>query len=176
MSENRHRVDGVYERVVYPARIHNSSIKISIMYSALNDQLSLSGHGDGCYGQIQDLLINPDIQPLPGYTKEKCRALHIMWERWHLNDMRSGTPNQEKMVRVWKAMGNAYDYDAVCRYLESNDLLVDNGYRYGSAWLHEKVPDDVLMWLFTLPGKGNTYDDIDIEIKVDDFLRVLEEV
>ena len=44
--------------------------------------------------------------------------------------------------------------------LEEADLLIDNGYQYGTAWLREEVPDHVLEWLFSLPGTGDTFDDI----------------
>jgi len=37
------------------------------------------------------------------------------------------------------------------RFLESHDLLVDDGYKYGSAWLHEEIPEEVLDFLKSLP-------------------------
>jgi len=51
---------------------------------------------------------------------------------------------------------------------------VDNGYRYGSNWLKENVPTDVLEWLFSLPGVGACFSDVCLEeIGEDDFNMIL---
>ena len=74
--------------------------------------------------------------------------------------MRAGTPKQEEAIRRWRSTTDDPSYDAACKMLESIDLLFDNGYRYGTAWLKEKVPLDVLEWLFSLPGTGSTFSDV----------------
>jgi hypothetical protein len=35
-------------------------------------------------------------------------------------------------------------YDKACAHLEAKGLLLDRGYRYGSAWLSEPLPSDVV--------------------------------
>lgn len=70
-----------------------------------------------------------------------------IWKRYHLNDMRAGTPKQERAVREY-CKNNEYDYNKVREYLDSVGLLVDNGYTYGTSWLYEEIPQDVLNKIF----------------------------
>lgn len=116
-----------------------------------------SGNAAGSCGQVRDSLGR--IENLArGWDYRMVRRLWILWKRWHLNDMRAGTQAQEEAIRTHgKQIDTAEgrrafdDYRARCTYLESIGLLVDNGYKYGSAWLVEEVPADVLEWLFGLP-------------------------
>jgi len=89
--------------------------------------------------------------------------------------MRAGTPKQEELVRKWRLTAEDKGYTAACKMLEENDLLIDDGYRYGTAWLKEEVPLDVLEWLFTLPGTGSTFSDLySPEIKDEAFDEILK--
>lgn len=69
-----------------------------------------------------------------------------LWKLYHLNDMRAGTPAQEKAVKEYLKNNdcNNYSYDKICKYLETKGLLVHNGYRYGTAWLKEEIPAEDL--------------------------------
>ena len=78
--------------------------------------------------------------------------LYMMWQKYHLNDMHSGTPEQEEAIKKWKEAGNKYDYAEACKYLESIGLyeveyhgLEFNGmYKYGHGWLYQPIdPDDL---------------------------------
>ena len=62
-----------------------------------------------------------------------------LWKLYHLNDMKAGDKEQEKAVKEY-TKNNSYDYEKVCEYLESKNLLVHNNYKYGSAWLKEEIP------------------------------------
>lgn len=74
-----------------------------------------------------------------------------IWERWHLNDLRAGTPAQEQALREVKHTFSRLDwYTDACNYLSSIDLLIDNGYKYGTAWLTEELPQDVIDYLEAL--------------------------
>ena len=78
---------------------------------------------------------------------EKAQEMLSVWERWHLNDMRAGTPAQTAILRSHKDEFPGYPtsyYDFACHLLEANGLLVDNGYKYGSAWLREELPTEVV--------------------------------
>lgn len=66
-----------------------------------------------------------------------------LWKLYHLNDMKAGDKEQEKAVKEY-TKNNPYDYDDVCKYLETKGLLVHNGYRYGTAWLKEEIPAEDL--------------------------------
>ena len=54
-----------------------------------------------------------------------------------------GDEEQTKAVEEY-TKNHRYDYDAVCEYLDEQNLLVHNGYRYGSAWLYRPIPADDL--------------------------------
>lgn len=66
-----------------------------------------------------------------------------LWKLYHLNDCNAGDEEQTKAVEEY-TKNHRYDYDKVCEYLESKNLLVHNGYRYGSAWLYRPIPADDL--------------------------------
>lgn len=71
-----------------------------------------------------------------------------LWQKYHLNDMHAGTPEQEKAIKEWKAQGNTYDHTKACDYLKEIGLYeVDlNGekYKYGHSWLYEEIPAEDL--------------------------------
>lgn len=78
---------------------------------------------------------------------KKVQEIVQVWDRWHLNDMRAGTPAQMAVIRQHELEFPGYPtshYDWACQLLEANGLLVDNGYAYGSAWLKEELPADIL--------------------------------
>lgn len=157
----------VFTRVVKPT----TSMSVTITYNA-DGGLSLYGNGRHGSGQTFEYLTKDT--PASGFTKKDCFRLQQTWERWHLNDCRAGTPKQEEAVRKWRSVADDTSYDAACKMLKSINLLVDDGYKYGTSWLKEEVPNDVLEWLFSLPGKGHTFSDIYLsEINDKDFDVIL---
>lgn len=167
-----------YKREVMPVIFNNNAnnrFRAEIRFDDENGKLSICGICRYGAGQCQDQLMANYATPAKGFTQEMVCKLYHTWERWHLNDMRAGTLTQEAAVREWCGRGNTYDYDRVCNYLKSIGLLYDEGYKYGSSWLKEEVPDDVLEWLFTLPGVGAAYSDIRLpEISDDEFTKILQ--
>lgn len=104
------------------------------------------------------------------------KKVYDWWKEYHLNDLKAGTREQERAVKEWKEKGNRYDYTEVCEYLKSIDMYeVDfygytltkkyNGekYRYGSDWIIELIPEDVVEEMKAFIGShGGTvrlYDD-----------------
>ena len=135
----------------------------TIVYVEFNPdsgRLSLSGTARGKMGGSGQVLeqVREGV-PAEGWRKRDCYELYKCWKRWHLNDLRAGTPKQEEAVREWKKK-NQYDYKLVCDYLKTIGLYEDNGYRYGTAWLKEEVPKEVIEWLYSLPGVGADVDDV----------------
>jgi len=89
-----------------------------------------------------------------------------IWERWHLNAMCAGTDRQREALKDCASKL----YDKQCKHLEGRGLLVDDrrelppdtrgdawsagynigvdrrpvGYKYGTAWLVEELPQEVL--------------------------------
>jgi hypothetical protein len=64
-----------------------------------------------------------------------------VWRRWHLNDMRAGCEHQ-RAADEYLEPGGGHSVGDVCPVCD---------YSWGSAWLHEDVPDDVLEFLAALP-------------------------
>lgn len=71
---------------------------------------------------------------------ETVKEIHELWKKYHLNDMHAETPNQERALREAGLTKFATDYKECCRYLESKNLLVEDGYRFGTGWLYEPIP------------------------------------
>jgi hypothetical protein len=84
-----------------------------------------------------------------------------VWRRWHCNDMRAGDAMQEAFLRE-RPLPGVDGYAARCAALEGAGLLVHDGYWYGSAWVREELPAEVMAevesW-FALPacdGSGSS--------------------
>jgi hypothetical protein len=85
-----------------------------------------------------------------GQSQDFCPpALVALWDRWHLNDMKAGCEHQEFRYR------NHPDERPTSRnnYLgASGDTMSPDewsacpecGYKYGSQWLFESLPADIL--------------------------------
>jgi hypothetical protein len=114
-----------------------------------------------------------DIQPAPGWTADTVRRFFDVWERWHLNDMRAGCAHQraegwgERRIDESKP-ATAYGKFHPGQHGPTWNLLgwvtpaevpgglmtapcPTCGYKYGTAWLTEEVPADVLAFLAALP-------------------------
>lgn len=85
-------------------------------------------------------------------------AIVPIWKRWHNNMLRAGTHAQEEVIRDYRKDHPewVYDYNKACEILSSAGLLFDkavvNGeeiphYKYGSSWLTEHIPEDVIRGL-----------------------------
>lgn len=79
-----------------------------------------------CYscGQNQD-----DIRALFPHSKRVQRLCDI-WDRWHLNGMRAGCEHQ----REWGWTYNEHP----------SEPCPECGYKMGTAWLHEKLPAEII--------------------------------
>jgi len=77
----------------------------------------------------------------------KLQRMCAIWERWHLNDMVPGSPAQMEYLRAnpVTAVYPESHYDKACAALAAVGLNPDaDGYKYGSAWKTEEIPDDVI--------------------------------
>lgn len=102
-----------------------------------------------CRGGCGQVCVQEYHQPVNGVDLAKFGEV---WDRWHLNDMRAGTPKQEEYLRTY---GHGKDYEETLNKLLATDLIMDDldgeRYKYGSRWLTEEVPDEVLAYLRSLP-------------------------
>jgi hypothetical protein len=119
----------------------------------------------GSSGQIT--LTGPDRAPLllaPGWTPDMIDRLQAIWDRWHLNDMRAGSPAQSAYMRAHPMDPDSYrhprsHYTAACAHLAAAGLNPDlnhmhkgKPFAYGSAWLLEPVPAEILAELLAFPA------------------------
>lgn len=146
-----------YSRRVCPAYEINESGRRRGFYIDItlkNGVLSMCGRWRSL-GQISNDLTNEALKLSEGFEHSDIFNIQNIWNRWHLNDKRAGTPKQEAFIRQWK-LSNRYDYSAACDALAKVGLLYDNGYKYGSSWLKEELPIDVIEYLFSLPAVSGT--------------------
>lgn len=125
-------------------RINLPEVEVTLEYKDKGPVLSICGsiwnskHTDCvCCGQCLDTMMRFSSLANNALFKK----LHKLWTDYHLNDMCAGTIKQEAAL---KEHGYSGSYTDDCNYLESIGLLVDDGYKYGSAWLYREIPDNVL--------------------------------
>lgn len=101
------------------------------------------GNSHGGAGQIVDeldRLNSPESTArnyAPGWNGRKVHEFAKVWRDWHLNDMRAGCEHQ-------RAMGWTYDE-------HPSEPCPVCGYKFGTQWLKEDVPDSVIAFLKSLP-------------------------
>lgn len=99
-------------------------------------------------GQIVDQLSEVDRLFIPAADRDE---LVEVWNRWHLNDMRAGCEHQrawgwgEERLPDGKWSGHVYPSEHPGGVLGLACAIC--GYEYGTKWLHEDVPEDVLEFL-----------------------------
>lgn len=95
------------------------------------------------------------VEEIAGWFPDNTKAQRILsvWREYHLNGMNAGTPKQTEAIKEFFATVTSYpenDYTHQCAHLESKGLLVDDGYRYGTAWLYRPIPqyviNEILSW------------------------------
>jgi len=95
--------------------------------------VSISGHSKNMGGQIYDYF--------EGTEDKRIQRIVKLWKRWHLNDMR---PNCIHQTAFDCNKGNFTELAKI------ETEKCPKGYAYGSEWLVEIVPDEVIMELIIL--------------------------
>lgn len=148
-----------FSKVVYIGESVDGSIHCDIHYKdgnlSISGVIGSKGNGDctGSCGQI-DSDIKAELDTIvyaSNWSKVKAFEFLDIWNEYHLNGMKAGTPKQEAFIKEWKAQGNTYSYDSACEALKVANLYEDNGYKYGSSWLKVEVPSKALKFLYSLP-------------------------
>lgn len=172
----------VWRRVVSPGTTEDGTLFVTIeLHDQRNPQhgpeLSITGvagprsngdaHGD-C-GQVRRYLAAIDDRDIAqGWTREMIDQLGDIWDRWHLNGMRAGSPAQEQYLRdhPYDRQRHGSDHFRWAREtLAEAGLQPDqhhtaqtsagavpaHGYSYGTAWLYESLPVSGTHWLRNLP-------------------------
>lgn len=156
-------------------------IEVELRHQEKGIELSICGHTQyrsncdwNMAGQINDTLRSAifRIKFKNGWNRKKLITLLNIWDRWHLNDMHAGCEHQraEKWNEIpidpsyptnkyVKFGGNTLSSWNMAVWLpESQGGLLGKacsvcGYRYGTAWLFEELPQYVLDWFESLPSE-----------------------
>lgn len=133
-----------------------------------------NGDAKGGAGQIAKHIRGDHGHRLsPGWSKEMLETLVAVWEEWHLNDMKPGCEHQraagwDKQKIDPKKPLNAYGKFFPGQRQDSWNMLgwitpdehpqgllgrpcPECGYEYGTKWMKEEVPGEVLDFLDNLP-------------------------
>jgi hypothetical protein len=69
-----------------------------------------------------------------------------VWDRWNMNGLRAGNREQEKWIK--NNIKCSSSYEEISAFLEQNQLFIIEkplmNYKYGSAWLVEKIPEEII--------------------------------
>ena len=98
-----------------------------------------SGNALGGCGQIRMGLEADAIKCAPDWNRPMVARFLLLWGLWHLNDMRAGCEHQRACGET--RVGMACD---VC------------GYGYGTAWLKETLPEQVVDFFRAVPHTDKT--------------------
>lgn len=116
--------------------------------------------------------------PAGDFTEAQMHRFIELWDRWHLNDMRAGCEHQraekwdERPIDPSKPLNSygkhfegqsrdSWNMLSWVRPTEHPDGLLyvpcpTCGHRFGTGWLTEEVPDEVLLELLAFPESGKT--------------------
>lgn len=131
---------------------HPVEIEVELRENAhlKNGELSIRGEvwkpnrsdvvlGGQCLDSIDPLLLEPQY-------RAPFLQIKQVWDNWHLNDMRAGSPAQRYAIED-KYGDKGASYEEYVQYLKDVGLYFDpnlDGYKYGSQWLKEELPPEVL--------------------------------
>jgi hypothetical protein len=115
------------------------------------------------WGQIIDAV--RECKPVNGWTRDELDKLADVWEHWHLNDMRAGCEHQRAEGWDKRPIDPSKPTDTYGTFFEGQqqpswnmlawvrpedhpDGLLTKpcpvcGYRYGTAWLTEELPQEI---------------------------------
>lgn len=66
--------------------------------------------------------------------------IYRLWDLYHLNDMHAGTKKQENFLKKHNVKNWASNYDETCEFLSKNNMLYDNGVKFGTVWHYWAIP------------------------------------
>lgn len=106
----------------------------------------------------------------PGWDSEKWLDFLDVWKRWHLNDMRPRCEHQKDWGKKKLTVSRSSMFDDCKTEVKLSGWVYPKehpegeltkpcpvcGYEYGSAWLKEEVPVEVIAFLQSLPETDMT--------------------
>lgn len=117
-------------------------------------ELSISGHVTAKHcrepyavGQVADDLRHVTA-PAAGLTAEDIAKLADIWDAWHLNGMRAGCAHMPAYVYP-----QSHEPDSAERWA-NRPTCPETGYRWGSLWLADPLPADVVTSLSDIVARA----------------------
>lgn len=136
-----HKIVRIGTRKAYGGRSYSVYCEINIKDGCLSitgvEGPLPSGNCLGGCGQIVMDGLEMDSYA-PGWDAELAQQFAKIWKRWHLNDMKVGCEHQRALG--WRV------YD-----VHPSEPCPVCGYKYGTAWLKEELPQHVIDFLAALP-------------------------
>ena len=161
----------VYVDVYYGHDRLGNAEKIPMIESAVThkqipypDALTISGdvvdptkRGDAKFvsgGQtISD--VRSIVSPAGSLTLDDVQRFADLWEAWHLNAMRAGCVHMDTAIPEGTVLPERYGRPDVTGWRIENLSCPETGYWYGSGWLAEPVPDEVVAEIAALLDKAH---------------------
>lgn len=116
--------------------------ELSICGTIWNHKRSDCYQGGQCIDTILEYFPDDDL----------VKELFVYWTKYHLNGMHAGTLSQETALHNAGLKNWANEYEKCCKYLESVGLLYDDGYKFGTGWLYQGIPEKDLNRIKELVG------------------------
>jgi len=135
------RTDGGQWQTVDHATVH-APVMLSATHTTYKGRKNIERNLEGSGAGYRDVL--RVVRPAPGYTLAEVHELGRIGERWHLNTMRAGCAHMELPADT--------SYDA-----RKHITCPKTGYKYGSAWLTEVLPQEVADRFQELASKGTSH-------------------
>lgn len=110
-----------------------------IEFTACGNSWLRSGNDTYLGGQCIDSL--PDEIKTWLIDPHQFNKIELVWQRWHLNDMNAGCFHQHQTLRENPEWSRDYTELIKRDGFMSCDIC---DYKYGSAWLREDLPEDVI--------------------------------
>ena len=178
---NERRIDKIFRiGKIYCGRVNHSPVFVHVRYNGKGLSFTgvegpmRNGHAHGGCGQIRpyayeedDYMAALDIDA--AWTETTVRRLFALWRAWHLNDMRAGCEHQR--AEGWDKRpidpdkpsntygkhfeGQCHDSWNLLGWVRPDEhpdgLLTRPCDEYGTKWLTEEVPSEVLDELAAMP-------------------------
>lgn len=78
---------------------------------------------------------------LPYFKNNKLFIeIYRLWSLYHLNDLHAGTKKQEIFLKKHYIKNWAGEYEKTCEFLKENNMLYDNGVKFGETWHYWDIP------------------------------------
>jgi hypothetical protein len=105
------------------------------------------------YGQINTSIKTAIKENKFEYLLPKKEIRHLLdfWNKYHLNDMKSGCPHQEEEIKILKKtqpeLFENYDYLKIKQALSNGGHCHICNYEHGHGWRTELPPAKELKWI-----------------------------